>query len=452
MPQPNPISARPRVAVIGTGIAGLTCAWNLRHEAEVILFDRERPGGHTNTVTINEAGRELPIDTGFIVFNKVTYPNLCHLFDELGVTAKPSEMSLSVRHLPRGLEYNGMGFNKLFAQRRNLTNPRFYAFVSEIMRFFRVGRRWLADEASGDTSGEHTEFDGEDLATFCKRHRFGADFLDLYLVPMSSAVWSTEPGRILDFPAATLLHFFHNHGFLGVTTHHPWFTVEGGSRSYLSKMLDVLGMPRLGDPVISVAEEEGASVVTTASGTRERFDAVVLAAHADQSLSLLSSPTETQRRLLSRFTYQQNETLLHTDSTVMPARRLAWASWNFRVDQPTGILQGVHQGGHHRATTHYWMNALQGVSKNQNYFVSLNSGDLIDPASVLYHTTYEHPVFTLEAIRAQRELPALNHSGGRLFFCGSYFRYGFHEDACTAGLDAAYAVLRTLKNSQGLRG
>jgi predicted NAD/FAD-binding protein len=441
----HPVRERPRVAVIGTGIAGLTCAWNLRHEAEVTLFDRERPGGHTNTVTVNEEGRQIPIDTGFIVLNKVTYPNLCRLFDELGVKTKPSEMSLSVRHLPRGLEYNGMGFNKLFAQRRNLANPRFYAFVSEILRFFRVGRRWLADEAAGDTSGEHAEFDGEDLATFCKRHGFGTDFLDLYLVPMSSAVWSTEPGRILDFPAATLLHFFHNHGFLGVTTHHPWFTVEGGSRSYLTKMLDVLGTPSLGDPVVSVAEEEGRAVITTTSGKSQRFDAVVLAAHADQSLALLSSPTEMQRRLLSRFTYQRNETLLHTDSSIMPERRLAWASWNFRVDQPSGD----HQTGHQRATTHYWMNALQGVSDRRNYFVSLNSGDLIDPSSVLYQTTYEHPVFTLEAMRAQGELPSLNHSGGRLFFCGSYFRYGFHEDACTAGLDAAQAVLRHLRSSQG---
>ena len=185
MPEPDLISGRPRIAVIGTGISGLTCAWNLRHDAKVSLFDRERAGGHTNTVTVNEEGRQIPIDTGFIVFNKVTYPNLCRLFDELGVTAKPSEMSLSVRHITRDLEYNGMGFNKLFAQRRNLTNPRFYAFVAEIMRFFRVGRRWLADEAAGDSSGEHAEFDGEDLAAFCKRHRFGADFLDLYLVPVS---------------------------------------------------------------------------------------------------------------------------------------------------------------------------------------------------------------------------------------------------------------------------
>ena len=423
---------RPRVAVIGTGIAGLSCAWKLRDVAKLTLFDgSHRPGGHTNTVTVEEDGLGIPIDTGFIVFNKVTYPNLCGLFGELGVTGKPSEMSLSVQHLPTGLEYNGMGFNKLFAQRRNLGSPRFLALIAEIMRFFRIGRHWLEEESEGSL-GDTDEEAEEDLATFCKRHRFGPDFIELYLIPMSSAVWSTEPGRILDFPAATLLHFFHNHGFLGITTHHPWFTVEGGSRTYLGKMLDILGAPRLSDPVVSVIEDESGAWVATASGIRDRFDAVVLAAHADQSLSILGNhATEEQKTLLSPFHYQRNETLLHTDASVMPRKRLAWASWNFRVDHPAG--------DHRRASTHYWMNALQGVSERRDYFVSLNSTDLIDPGSVLYSTTYEHPVFTLEAIRAQRELPRLNH-GGRLFFCGSYFRYGFHEDACMSGFDAAKSV------------
>jgi predicted NAD/FAD-binding protein len=395
-------------------------------------------------VTVKEYGLDVPIDTGFIVFNKVTYPNLCALFEELGVAAKPSEMSLSVQHLPTGLEYNGMGFNKLFAQRRNLGNPRFLALIAEIMRFFRVGRRWLEEEAEG-ALGDTEEEAEEDLATFCKRHSFSPDFIELYLIPMSSAVWSTEPGRILDFPAATLLHFFHNHGFLGVTTHHPWFTVEGGSRTYLNKMLGILGAPRLADPVVSVMEDTSGAWVTTVSGHREQFDAVVLAAHADQSLALLSKATEEQQRLLAPFRYQRNETLLHTDASVMPRKRLAWASWNFRVDQPAGGHQRAtgDRHDHRRASTHYWMNALQGVSKKRDYFVSLNSTDLIDPKSVLYSTTYEHPVFTLDAIMAQRELPRLNHKG-RLFFCGSYFRYGFHEDACMSGFEAAQSLIRSL--------
>jgi predicted NAD/FAD-binding protein len=434
--------ARQRIAVIGTGIAGLSCAWKLRSLADLTLFESDhRPGGHTNTVTVEEEGISLPVDTGFIVFNKVTYPNLCALFEELGVAAKPSEMSLSVQHLPTGLEYNGMGFNKLFAQRRNLGNPRFLLLIAEIMRFFRVGRRWLEEEAQG-ALGDTQEEAEEDLAAFCRRHRFSSDFINLYLIPMSSAVWSTEPGHILDFPAATLLHFFHNHGFLGITTHHPWFTVKDGSQSYLKKMLGILGTPRLADPVTSVTEDESGAWVTTASGSRDRFDAVVLATHADQSLAMLGRASEEQRRLLAPFRYQRNETLLHTDASVMPRRRLAWASWNFRVDQPAG--------SHQRATTHYWMNALQGVSKKRDYFVSLNSTDLIDPKSVLYSTTYDHPVFTLAAIRAQRELPSLNHAG-RTFFCGSYFRYGFHEDACLSGFDAAKSVIRYFRNSQGSR-
>ena len=434
----HPSPLRPRIAIVGTGVAGLSCAWRLKEIADLTLFESEnRPGGHSNTVMIGEEGRSIPIDTGFIVFNKVTYPNLCCLFEELGIATKPSEMSLSVQHLERGLEYNGMGLNKLFALRRNIANPRFLALVVEIMRFFRVGRRWLNDEAEGDAAGEA----GEDLATFCKRHHFSPDFLELYLVPMSSAVWSTEPGRILDFPAATLLHFFHNHGFLGVSTHHPWFTVEGGSKRYVEKMLTLLGAPRLGDAVVAVEETTEGTLVSTASGLRERFDAVVLASHADQSLRLLTHPTQEQRRLLSAFSYQKNEASLHTDDSVMPRHSLAWASWNFKVGNktPESCRTRGDSPGHRRASTHYWMNALQGVSDRQNYFVSLNSGDLIDPSRVHYTTTYEHPIFTLDAIRAQRELPTLNHRGG-IYFCGSYFRYGFHEDACMAGFEAAAAL------------
>ena len=438
---------RPRIAVVGTGVSGLSCAWRLRQHADITLFESEnRPGGHSNTVTVMEEGREVPIDTGFIVFNRVTYPNLCQLFAELSIAVKPSEMSFSVQHIARGFEYNGMGLNKLFAQRRNIGNFRFLVLIAEIMRFFRVGRRWLRDEVTNDNSNEGADLAEEDLATFCKRHHFGPDFIELYLIPMSSAVWSTEPGRILEFPASTLLHFFHNHGFLGITTHHPWFTVDGGARTYVDKILAVLGAPRMGDPVVSIEEAPTGAWVSTASGERELFDAVVLASHADQSLRMLKAPTPEQQRLLSAFHYQKNDASLHTDDSVMPKRRRAWASWNFRVEEQPGEhrkdLTNPHQ--HRRASTHYWMNALQGVSKKQNYFVSLNSTDRIDPQSILYSTTYDHPIFTLGAIRAQRELPSLNRAG-RIFFCGSYFRYGFHEDACMAGFDAAKAVTRLLE-------
>ena len=424
---------RPRVASVGTGIAGLSCAWALRDIADLTLFEsNNRPGGHTNTVNVEEEGRIIPIDTGFIVFNKVTYPNLCRLFEELGVRAKPSEMSFSVQQRTRGLEYNGMGLNKLFAQRSNIFNPRFLALIAEIMRFFRIGRKWLEDEADGDCSGKSAE----DLATFCRRHNFSPDFLELYLVPMSSAVWSTEPGLILEFPAATLLHFFHNHGFLGVNTHHPWFTVDGGARTYVDKMIRFLGEPRFGDPVVSVEESMNETRLLTASGMRGSFDIVILATHADESLRILKTPSPEQVRLLSAFGYQTNEAQLHTDSSVMPRRKLAWASWNFSLED--------NPERHRRASTHYWMNALQNVSKERDYFVSLNSSHLINPMMVLHKCSYNHPVFTLAAMRAQRELPSLNRTGG-IFFCGSYFRHGFHEDACASGLAAAKAVINRLK-------
>lgn len=398
---------RERVAIVGTGVAGLGTAWQLRQHADITLFEKQaRPGGHSNTVTIDEDGTPVRIDTGFIVFNHVTYPHLTRLFDELGVATKPSEMSFSVRHEPTGIEYNGMGFAKVFAQKRNLLRPRFHRLLLQILRFFRVARAAMEDPATASLT----------LREFTARHGLGDDFLEFYLVPMSSAVWSTEPSRVLDFPALSLLRFFYNHGFLGVTTHHPWFTVDGGAKSYVDKILSALEPVRLPSKVVRVSETAGAATVQIESGETFSFDRVVLASHADETLAMLASPTPLQQRLLAPFGYQRNTATLHTDESVMPTRRIAWASWNYRVG-PAG------------ATTHYWMNALQGVSRRRNYFVSINA--TIDDRHVLYRTDYDHPVFTLDAMRAQSELPALNSvsPAQRLFFCGSYFRHGFHEDA-----------------------
>lgn len=403
-----------RIAIIGTGVAGLGCAHHLRERADLTLFEQNRtPGGHTNTVVVREGEASLPIDTGFIVFNKVTYPNLCRLFDELGVETKPSEMSFSVRHDPAGLEYNGMGFNKVFAQRSNLLRPRFLAFLANVMRFFKVANATLSNPDEESLT----------LRAFVERHRLGRDFLDWYLAPMSSAVWSTESHDVLDFPASTLIRFFHNHGFLGVSTHHPWFTVRGGAKTYVDKILAGLRPPRLSDAVVRVEESASSARIVTASGHAEAFDRVVLASHADQSLALLASPDADQQRLLAPFRYQKNHATLHTDPSVMPRRRRAWASWNYRVAAD-------------RSTTHYWMNALQGVSDRTDYFVSLNSADRIDPAKVLYETDYDHPIFTREAIAAQHDLHRLNTRSReqRVYFCGSYFKYGFHEDAYSSAL------------------
>ena len=419
---------RERIGIIGSGIAGMGAAWQLRNHADITLIEREaRPGGHTNTVTVEENGREIPIDTGFIVFNHATYPHLVRLFEELGVETKPSEMSFSVQHVPSGLEYNGMGLDKLFAQRRNILNPRFHALVFQILRFFRVARALLEKPDSLNCT----------VAEFVHRNALGVDFLNLYLIPMSSAVWSTDPRQMLDFPALSLIRFFQNHGFLGVTTHHPWFTVSGGSRSYRDKLLAHLRPVQLPAKAVEVKESETSATVRIEDGTVFEFDRVIIAAHADEALAMLAAPDEAQCRLLGAFGYQKNTATLHTDHSVMPRIRRAWASWNYRVEQD------AH--GDREATTHYWMNALQGVSKTRDYFVSVNGADKIRPETILYQTGYEHPVYTLRAMEAQRDLPALNTRSPRqrIFFCGSYFRHGFHEDAYSSAVDLA-AVLRPL--------
>ena len=419
---------RERIGIVGSGIAGMGAAWQLRNHAQITIIERQaRPGGHSNTVVVQEDGRDVPIDTGFIVFNHATYPNLVRLFEELGVETKPAEMSFSVQHLPTRLEYNGMGLDKLFAQRRNIFNPRFHALVFQILRFFRLARALLEKPDSLNCT----------VSEFVRRNSLGVDFLNLYLIPMSSAVWSTDPRQMLDFPALSLIRFFQNHGFLGVATHHPWFTVCGGSRSYRDKLLSHLQPVQLPAKVVEVRESQNSATVRLEGGDVKEFDRVIIAAHADEALAMLASPDSSQSRLLGSFGYQKNTATLHTDSSVMPGLRRAWASWNYLVTQDAN--------GGHEATTHYWMNALQGVSKTRDYFVSVNGADKIRPETILYQTDYDHPVYTLQAMQAQSELAMLNSRSPqqRIFFCGSYFRHGFHEDAYSSAVDLA-AMLRPL--------
>ena len=416
--------SKERLAVIGGGIAGLGAAWLLRRRYDVTVFEREgHIGGHSNTVEVDEDGRRVPIDTGFMVFNKVTYPYLVRLFDELRVPIKPTEMSFSVRNEELDVEYNGMGLNRVFAQRANLVRPRFLKLLAQIFRFFRVANASLDDQSLESMS----------LDEFVRRHRLGDDFLRLYLVPMSASIWSITPGGALEFPAATLVRFFHNHGFLGVTTHHPWFTVDGGSREYVKRLVADLPAARASSPVASVENNTDGVTVRTKDGATHAFDRAILAAHADESLALLARPTTLQEKLLSAFRYQANETLLHTDTTVMPTRKLAWAAWNYRME-PSGEGE--------RPSTHYWMNRLQGVSDRESFFVSLNYADRIDPAKVLWRTNYTHPIFDRAALAAQHHLPSINAESRdqRVFFCGSYFRYGFHEDALASAVQCTHAV------------
>ena len=414
------------VAIIGAGVAGLGCAHFLHKQYDLTIYEQnDYPGGHTNTVTVDEDGRAVPIDTGFMVYNEVTYPNLTRLFKELDVKTKPTSMSFSVRHDPSGIEYNGAGLNRLFGQRRNLASPRFWRLLGQMGRFNKEAVQALEDP----TYAEHT------VREYVEERGYGEDFLNLFLVPMSSAVWSTPPEKMLDFPAVTLLRFFHNHGFLGLDTHHPWRTLEGGAKTYVAKMsAPWRDRVVLNSKAVKVSRGNGWARVSSADGRDRVFDKVILASHADETLEMLVDATPAEQRLLTPFQYQTNTITLHTDDSFMPRTPLCWASWNYRIEQEP-------EGGT-RPSTHYWMNSLQGVSRKRNYFVSLNMHDRVAPGSVLRKLVYDHPLFNLEAIAAQKELPGLNRLARNqsTYFCGSYFKYGFHEDAFTSALDCARAV------------
>jgi len=424
-----------RTAIIGTGIAGLGTAHFLHRAGDQITCfgPEDHAGGHSNTVEAIEpgTGKTLPIDTGFMVFNRVTYPQLCRLFEELKVPLKRTDMSFAVKDSDTGLEWCGTSLNHLFAQRKNLFSPRFIRMLIAVNRFNKEAVAALAEDPAIHT---------ESLSDYVRRRGYGEDFWNLYLVPMSSAVWSTPPELMMSFPAASLLSFFHNHGFLGLHTQHPWWTVDGGSREYVKRLIAPFAdRVRLGGAVARIVRHGGGRGVTvfTADGVGHAFDRAVVATHGDQALRLLVNPTRDEARLLGAFKYQKNVATLHTDINVMPRTTRAWASWVYQItrDRRDRIVPA----------THYWMNRLQGVSEREHYFVSINLPEQIDPAKVIKTIAYEHPLFDLEARAAQEELPSLNTSAGgttETYFAGSYFRHGFHEDAFLSAVQVSEVLLR----------
>ncbi len=409
----------PSLAIVGTGISGLGCAHFLHARYDITIFEAAaHVGGHSNTITVKEGSRDVPIDTGFMVYNEVTYPHLTRLFKALNVPTMPTEMSFSVQHRPSGLEWNGGGLNQLFGQRRNLLNPRHWRFLMQLNRFNNEAVAALSDP----------RYQSMNVSQYVAERGYGQDFLERYLVPMAGAVWSTPPDKMLQFPAMTLLRFWHNHGFLGLGKDHPWRTVCGGSQEYVRRLVTPFEHRiHLQTPVQSVRRRGGKVEVQTEKLGTQAFDKVIMASHADQSLRLLADPTEEERAVLSRFKYQPNRTHLHTSTEFMPKTRLCWASWNYRTNSTTDT------------TTHYWMNELQRCSEKVDYFVSLNAD--VPKDKVLREIDYEHPLFDLPAIAAQREVPALNDAATNTYFAGAWTRYGFHEDGLLSAVTLCEKIL-----------
>ena len=412
-----------KTAIIGTGIAGMGCGHFLHRHTDLTIYEQNGYiGGHTNTVTVDEDGKPVYIDTGFMVFNYVTYPNLCRLFNEINAQVKKTEMSFSVQHVPSGLEYSGTDMNHLFAQRRNVFNLPYIKMLGQIARFNKESVKILNDP-------KYTNYT---LGRYISEFGYGEDMLWKYLVPMSSAVWSAPMEQMLDFPAVTLIRFFQNHGFLGLDTQHQWYTLVKGSQSYREILIkpfkDRIYTNR---KAVKVSRENGKVIVYASDGTQETFDRVIIAAHGDQALKMLNNPTAEEQRLLSNFKYQFNKAVLHTDKSIMPKKKLAWSSWNYRIQLQNGTLT---------PSIIYWMNSLQQVSDKKDYFVSINPHDGIDEKSIIMEIDYEHPLFDVPAMKAQAELQKLNETGP-VYFCGSYFKYGFHEDAFASAVELCSALL-----------
>lgn len=414
MRKASPRLSAMKIAVVGTGISGLVSAWLLQREHEVTVFEaRDRVGGHTHTVDVELAGRCYSVDTGFIVHNDRTYPNLQRIFAELGVRTKATSMSFSVREDATGLEYSSQS---ILAQRRNLLNRRVLGMTRDILRFNRDAERLLA---SGDQSTT--------LAELLVERGYSRHFIDLYVVPMGASIWSTDPDRMLGFPAHTFIRFLINHGLTSLRDRPTWFVVEGGSRDYVQRMIAPFAdRIRLRSPVDRIRRDANGVLITSCGGSPQRFDRVVIASHSDQALRMLEDPSAAEREVLGAMQYQPNEVVLHTDASLLPTTKRAWASWNYLV--PRHPEQNV--------IVSYDMNALQGIDAPETFCVSLNAGDRIDPERVLYRTRYAHPLYTGASVAAQARIDEV--SGPRnTFYCGAYWRFGFHEDGVVSALAVA---------------
>jgi uncharacterized protein len=413
---------RLRIAIIGTGISGLSAAWLLSRSHEVTVYERsDRLGGHSNTVDAITATGRTPVDTGFIVYNEQTYPNLTALFDHLGIATEASEMSFAVSLGGGSLEYSGSNVATVFAQKRNMLRPRFWLMLRDLRRFYNEAPAQVARlEAIGSTLGD-----------YLNSEKFGSAFREDHLLPMAAAIWSAPAKAMLDYPAASFIRFHHNHGLLKLKDRPTWRTVSGGSRNYVSALAGHLNHIRLNSAVVSVRRDVNGVDVRDEHGDLQRYDHVIIATHANQALAMMADARADERKILSAFRYSRNLAVLHSDESLMPKRRAVWSSWNYIGDR-----EGIDAKG---ATVTYWMNRLQNIRSTAPLFVTLNP---IRPphAGTIHHSeVYQHPLFDTGALAAQRHLWSLQ-GRRRTWFAGSYFGSGFHEDGLQAGIAAAEAL------------
>lgn len=409
---------RERIAIIGAGVTGLSAAWLLHNEFDVTLFEKnDYIGGHTHTIDVETDEGQLAVDTGFIVYNEKNYPNLMGLFKELQIGTQATDMSFAFSLDQGETEYCGSGLSGLFGQRSNWLNPRHWMLLKEIVRFNKIAHQSLkAKSLSAELS----------LGEFLHTHRFSSDLQKRYLLPMGAAIWSCPVETMLQFPVHSFLQFFKNHGLINLRNRPQWRTVSGGSQQYVKKMLQLMANKiRLQPGATRVSRSAEEVIVNTADGIKS-FDHVIFACHADQALALLQDPTVDEEELLGKFRYEINHTYLHTDIRLMPRRKAVWSSWNYLAQSPPQSRQQM--------TATYWMNRLQNLDTARDYLVTLNPYELPREEHIIAEMKYEHPVFDQQAAAAQEKL-AMIQGKHKAWFCGSYSRYGFHEDALMSAVN-----------------